>query len=54
LKTEFIKYNTKKRKLIFLVQVFGTKTFNNFESLAFNTARSAGTTALCEAKAALR
>jgi hypothetical protein len=33
--------------------VFGTKTFNNFESIAFNTARSAGTAALCEAKAAL-
>jgi len=30
------------------------KTFLNFESYAFNTARSAGTAALCGAKAALR
>jgi alpha-D-ribose 1-methylphosphonate 5-phosphate C-P lyase len=33
--------------MFFLVPVFGRKTFLNFESNAFNTARSAGTAALC-------
>jgi hypothetical protein len=35
------------------ILVFGTKTHLNFESYAFNTARSAGTAALCGAKTAL-
>ena len=55
LKTRIYKITrTKSLSSLFLVLVFGTKTFLNFGSIASNTARSAGTAALCEAKAALR
>ena len=47
LRSRFVKSSFHKFKFL-------KKTHLNFESLAFNTARSAGTAALCEAKAALR